>query len=114
MFFAHLDVNVCQPAALLQQDGSDILLDTLATLEWRLSIECQQIPRSISWTRDLPGLWQGESSVEEEQVVVVLDLSEFIDLALAVKTVSRSLGACHKSVCGACRLSWLHVADARQ
>lgn len=44
----------------------------------------------------------GTSSVEEEQVVVVLDLSEFIDLALAVKKVSIFLSACHKSMCGAC------------
>uniref|UniRef100_A0A3Q3VUP9 ERCC4 domain-containing protein n=1 Tax=Mola mola TaxID=94237 RepID=A0A3Q3VUP9_MOLML len=41
-------------AVLLQQDGSDILLDTLATLEWRFSIESQQLPCSITWTRDLP------------------------------------------------------------
>lgn len=47
-------MDVCDPAALLQQDGSDILLDTLANLHWRLSIESQQIPGSITWTRDLP------------------------------------------------------------
>lgn len=41
-------------AALLQQDGSDILLDTLAAYEWRCSIESQQLPHSITWTRDLP------------------------------------------------------------
>lgn len=52
--FAHVGVNVCHPTALLQQDGSDILLDTLVNLEWRFSIESQQIPRSIAWTRDLP------------------------------------------------------------
>lgn len=33
--------------------------------------------------------------MEEEQVVVVLDLSEFIELALAVKKVSSFLTACH-------------------
>lgn len=41
----------------------------------------------------------GKSSVEEEQVVVVLDLSEFIDLALSVKKVSVALRACHKTLC---------------
>ncbi|KAF0025331.1 hypothetical protein F2P81_022212 [Scophthalmus maximus] len=40
--------------ALLQQDGSDILLDSLAAFEWRFSIESQQLPHSITWTRDLP------------------------------------------------------------
>lgn len=49
-----MGVNVCHPTALLQQDGSDILLDTLVNLEWRFSIESQQIPCSITWTRDLP------------------------------------------------------------
>ncbi|XP_075890552.1 essential meiotic structure-specific endonuclease subunit 2 [Nelusetta ayraudi] len=79
--------------ALLQQDGSGILLDTLVNLEWRFSIESQQIPRSIAWTRDLPEQGDtGKSSVEEEQVVVVLDLSEFIDLALSVKKMLDSEG----------------------
>lgn len=62
------------------------------------------------------GLQQGDtgnSSVEEEQVVVVLDLSEFIDLVLTVKKVSSFLSACHKSLCGACRRCFL-VTDARQ
>lgn len=45
---------MCISPALLQQDGSDILLDTLADFEWRLSIQSQQLPRSITWTRDLP------------------------------------------------------------
>lgn len=52
--FAHVRVYVCLPTALLQQDGTDILLDTLVSLEWKFSIESQQIPRSITWTRDLP------------------------------------------------------------
>lgn len=39
--------------ALLQQDGSDILLDTLATLEWRFDITPQLIPRSVTWRRAL-------------------------------------------------------------
>lgn len=52
--FAHVHVNMCDSTALLQQDGSDILLDTLVNLEWRFSIESQQIPRSITWTRELP------------------------------------------------------------
>lgn len=50
----HVHVNVCEPTALLQQDGSDILLDTLVNLEWQFNIESQQIPGSITWTRDLP------------------------------------------------------------
>lgn len=37
--------------ALLQQHGSDILLDTLATLDWRINITPQVLARSITWSR---------------------------------------------------------------
>lgn len=56
----------------------------------------------------------GKSSVEEEQVVVVLDLSEFIDLALSVKKVSSCLSASQKSLCWACWRFCFHLTDARQ
>ncbi|XP_033975937.1 probable crossover junction endonuclease EME2 isoform X1 [Trematomus bernacchii] len=70
--------------ALLQDGGSDILLDTLATFDWRFSIESQQLPHSITWTRDLPQ--QGEDSLlEEEQVVLVLGLTDFMDTVVSVK-----------------------------
>lgn len=39
--------------ALLQQDGSDILLATLATLDWRFTITPQVLPHSITWSRAL-------------------------------------------------------------
>ncbi|XP_029383127.1 essential meiotic structure-specific endonuclease subunit 2 isoform X3 [Echeneis naucrates] len=81
-------LTVCVDPALLQQDGSDILLDTLAAFEWRFSIESQQLPHSITWTRDLPQ--QGEedmSSVEEEQVLLVLCLTDFMDMVISVKTM---------------------------
>ncbi|XP_010784704.1 probable crossover junction endonuclease EME2 isoform X1 [Notothenia coriiceps] len=70
--------------ALLQDGGSDILLDTLATFDWRFSIESHQLPHSITWTRDLPQ--QGEDSLlEEEQVVLVLGLTDFMDTVVSVK-----------------------------
>ncbi|XP_070783671.1 probable crossover junction endonuclease EME2 [Enoplosus armatus] len=79
-------LTVCVDPALLQQGGSDILLDTLATFEWRFSIESQQLPCSITWTRDLPQQGDdGKGSVEEEQVVLVLDLTDFMDMVISVK-----------------------------
>ncbi|KAK5850724.1 hypothetical protein PBY51_001576 [Eleginops maclovinus] len=76
--------------ALLQEGGSDILLDALATFDWRFSIEGQQLPHSITWTRDLP---QGEDSlVEEEQVVLVLGLTDFMDMVVSVKKMLDSDG----------------------
>ncbi|XP_036936766.1 probable crossover junction endonuclease EME2 [Acanthopagrus latus] len=84
-------LTVCIDPALLQQDGSDILLDTLAALDWRLSIQSQQLPRSITWTRDLPQHGDdGKSSVEEEQVVLVLDLTDLMDLVVSVKKMLHS------------------------
>ncbi|XP_073346208.1 probable crossover junction endonuclease EME2 isoform X1 [Pagrus major] len=79
-------LTVCVDPALLQQDGSDILLDTLAAFEWRFSIQSQQLPHSITWTRDLPQQGDdGKSSMEEEQVVLVLDLTDLMDLVVSVK-----------------------------
>ncbi|XP_034715955.1 probable crossover junction endonuclease EME2 isoform X2 [Etheostoma cragini] len=82
-------LTVCIDPALLQQDGSDILLDTLTTLEWGYSLESQQLPHSITWTRDLP---QGAGSVEEEQVVLVLGLTDFMDMVISVKKMLDSEG----------------------
>ncbi|XP_049915156.1 probable crossover junction endonuclease EME2 isoform X3 [Epinephelus moara] len=79
-------LTVCIDPALLQQDGSDILLDALAAFEWRFSIETQQLPCSITWTRDLPQQGEdGKGSVEEEQVVLVLSLMDFMDTVISVK-----------------------------
>ncbi|XP_035468557.1 probable crossover junction endonuclease EME2 isoform X1 [Scophthalmus maximus] len=81
--------------ALLQQDGSDILLDSLAAFEWRFSIESQQLPHSITWTRDLPQFQQGGGgmgSVEEEQVVLLLGLTDFLDMVICVKKMLDSEG----------------------
>ncbi|CAJ1080906.1 probable crossover junction endonuclease EME2 isoform X2 [Xyrichtys novacula] len=57
-------LTVCIDPALLQQDGSDILLDTLVSFEWRFSIETQQqLPHSITWMRELPQMLDSD---EEE------------------------------------------------
>uniref|UniRef100_A0A3B4T564 ERCC4 domain-containing protein n=1 Tax=Seriola dumerili TaxID=41447 RepID=A0A3B4T564_SERDU len=88
-------LTVCIDPALLQQDGSDILLDTLAAFEWRFSIESQQLPHCITWTRDLPQQGDdGMGSVEEEQVVLVLGLTDFMDMVISVKTVLVYLQLC--------------------
>ncbi|XP_018537368.1 probable crossover junction endonuclease EME2 isoform X5 [Lates calcarifer] len=85
-------LTVCVDPALLQQDGSDILLDTLAAFEWRISIESQQLPNSVTWTRDLPQGDDGIGSVEEEHVVLVLGLTDFMDMVVSVKTMLDSDG----------------------
>ncbi|XP_068439413.1 probable crossover junction endonuclease EME2 [Clinocottus analis] len=83
-------LTVCVDPALLQQDGSDILLGTLAAFDWRFTIESQQLPHSIAWIRDLP---QGEGGlVEEEQVALVLGLTDFVEMVISVKKMLDSAG----------------------
>ncbi|XP_060884303.1 probable crossover junction endonuclease EME2 [Labrus mixtus] len=79
-------LTVCIDPALLQQDGSDFLLDTLVTFEWRFNIESKQLPHSITWTRDLPQRGDGrEGFLEEEQVTLVLNMTEFMDMVISLK-----------------------------
>ncbi|XP_017166132.1 probable crossover junction endonuclease EME2 isoform X2 [Poecilia reticulata] len=86
-------LTVCVEPALLQHDGSDILLDTLAMLEWRFSVESQRLSRSITWTRDLPQAEDGQARVEEEeQMVLVLTLADFVDVVISVKEMVDSDG----------------------
>ncbi|KAM6951154.1 essential meiotic structure-specific endonuclease subunit 2 [Aplochiton taeniatus] len=78
-------LTVCIDPGLLQDDGSDILLGTLSAFEWRFSIETQQIPRSIMWTRDLSQSEDSCGALEEEHVLLVLRLSDFMDMVVCVK-----------------------------
>lgn len=78
-------LTVCVDSALLQDERSDILLGSLFSLEWKTTIEEQQLLHSITWTRDLP---QGEdkpSPVLEEQVLMVLTLNDFLDMVVSIK-----------------------------
>ncbi|XP_047233733.1 probable crossover junction endonuclease EME2 isoform X3 [Girardinichthys multiradiatus] len=63
-------LTVCIEPALLQHAGSDILLDTLAMLEWRFTVESQHLSHSITWTRDLPQMVDSEG--EEMEMGTVL------------------------------------------
>ncbi|XP_020779852.2 probable crossover junction endonuclease EME2 isoform X2 [Boleophthalmus pectinirostris] len=76
-------LTVCIDQALLQQEGSDILLGTLSSFEWKFLIEIQQLRYSITWTRQLPD--DGDKIVEEEQVLLVIGWSDFLHLVPAVK-----------------------------
>eukprot|EP00063_Salmo_salar_P039492 XP_014014327.1 PREDICTED: probable crossover junction endonuclease EME2 [Salmo salar] len=78
-------LTVCIDPALLQDDGSDVLLGTLSAVEWRSSIETQQLPHSITWTRDLPLEKDSSGPLEEEQVLLVLGLTDFMGMVVSVK-----------------------------
>ncbi|XP_067101534.1 probable crossover junction endonuclease EME2 [Osmerus mordax] len=78
--------------ALLQEEGSDILLGTLSAFEWRFSVLSQKLPQSITWTRDLPQCDEADGPVEEEQTLLVLSLSDFMDMVVCVKQTLQSDG----------------------
>lgn len=77
-------LTVCMDPVLMQENGSDILLETLSSLEWTFLIEAQKLTRSITWTRQLP---QDEEAVEEEQVLMMVGWSDFLDLVPALRKV---------------------------
>ncbi|CAL9699004.1 unnamed protein product [Knipowitschia caucasica] len=83
-------LTVCIDPALLQQEGSDILLGRLTSLNWTFQLESQQLTHSITWTRTLPE--DGDKVVEEEQVLLVIGWSDFLDLLSAVKKLLESGG----------------------
>ncbi|MED6265666.1 hypothetical protein CHARACLAT_027869 [Characodon lateralis] len=86
-------LTVCIEPALLQHDGSDILLDALAMLEWRFTVESQHLSHSITWTRDLPQQGEdGRACVVEEQMVLVLTLADFVDIVISVRKMVDSEG----------------------
>ncbi|XP_035001006.1 probable crossover junction endonuclease EME2 isoform X1 [Hippoglossus stenolepis] len=86
-------LTVCIDPALLQHDGSDLLLDTLAAYEWRFSLESQQLPNSITWTRDAPQQGGGSLGLlEEDQTVLLLGLTDFLDMVISVKKMLNSEG----------------------
>ncbi|XP_061561323.1 probable crossover junction endonuclease EME2 [Phycodurus eques] len=86
-------LTVCIDPALLQQQGSDILLGTLSSFDWRYSIQPQALPNSITWTKDLPELAEdGAGPVAEDQLVQVLGPSEFLDTVICVKKMIDNKG----------------------
>ncbi|KAM8877955.1 essential meiotic structure-specific endonuclease subunit 2 isoform 4-T4 [Synchiropus picturatus] len=79
-------LTVCIDPALLQHEGADILLDTLCQLDWRYRVDGQQIPHSITWTRELlQQVEAGQGLVEEEHVLQVLTLTDLLDVLISVK-----------------------------
>uniref|UniRef100_A0A1A8EQU4 Essential meiotic endonuclease 1 homolog 2 n=1 Tax=Nothobranchius korthausae TaxID=1143690 RepID=A0A1A8EQU4_9TELE len=78
-------LTVCIEPALLQLSGSDLLLDSLTALECSFSIQSQQIAHSITWTSEFAQEEEDWTSVEEDQIVLVLTLNDFLDIVISVK-----------------------------
>ncbi|KAJ7984543.1 hypothetical protein DPEC_G00355890 [Dallia pectoralis] len=78
--------------ALLQDEGSDVLLGTLSAFEWRSSIETQLLPGSITWTRDVLQEEGCSGPVEEEQILLVSGVTDFMDVVVSVQQTLRGDG----------------------
>ncbi|KAG7336456.1 hypothetical protein KOW79_001149 [Hemibagrus wyckioides] len=81
---------------LLQDSGCDVLLSTLAGLEWRSRIEEHNLTHTISWSRDLPHTEDEDGSVvEEDQVLMVVTQMEFVDMMMSIRQAL--IGGCEEA-----------------
>ncbi|XP_046702289.1 crossover junction endonuclease EME1-like isoform X2 [Silurus meridionalis] len=85
---------------LLQDSGCDVLLSTLAALEWRNQIEEHDLTHSISWSRTQAvtlHTTEDEDSmvVEEDQVLMVVTQIEFVDMMMSIKQAL--IGGCEEA-----------------
>ncbi|XP_062382787.1 probable crossover junction endonuclease EME2 [Sardina pilchardus] len=81
---------------LLQDGNSDVLTETLAELEWKSCIEPHSLTHSITWTRPLPQENSEDGEVEDEQVLMVISLYEFMDVVTSVKQILQGNSSRHK------------------
>ncbi|XP_026767494.3 probable crossover junction endonuclease EME2 isoform X2 [Pangasianodon hypophthalmus] len=82
--------------ALLQDSGCDVLLSTLAGLEWRSRIEEHDLTHTVSWSRTLPRTEDEDGSlVEEDQVLMVVTQMEFMDMIMSIKQAL--IGGCEEA-----------------
>ncbi|KAL2078448.1 hypothetical protein ACEWY4_026133 [Coilia grayii] len=80
---------------LLQDGNSDVLADTLSELEWKMRIEPHSLTHSITWTRSSPQEGEDEE-IEEEQILMVITLDEFLDIVLSVKQILKGDSSRHE------------------
>ncbi|XP_076154723.1 essential meiotic structure-specific endonuclease subunit 2 [Alosa pseudoharengus] len=81
---------------LLQDGRSDVLTETLSELEWKSCIEPHSLTHSITWTRSLPQENSEDGEVEEEQVLMVISLYEFMDVVTSVKQILQGNSSRHE------------------
>ncbi|XP_012692563.2 probable crossover junction endonuclease EME2 [Clupea harengus] len=81
---------------LLQDGNSDVLSETLSELEWKSCIEPHSLTHSITWKRSVPQEEAEDGEVEEEQVLMVISLYEFMDVVQSVKQVLKGDSSRHE------------------
>ncbi|RXM99687.1 putative crossover junction endonuclease EME2 [Acipenser ruthenus] len=90
-------MTVCIDPAVLEVAGSEILWESVHMMESRSTIQPQPVPCSITWTREIPQCnttdvaEMEESSVKEEQIMMLVSQEEFLEMAVSMKQVLVSL-----------------------
>ncbi|KAB5587276.1 hypothetical protein PHYPO_G00011320 [Pangasianodon hypophthalmus] len=85
-----------EPPPAPADSGCDVLLSTLAGLEWRSRIEEHDLTHTVSWSRTLPRTEDEDGSlVEEDQVLMVVTQMEFMDMIMSIKQAL--IGGCEEA-----------------
>ncbi|XP_006263266.2 probable crossover junction endonuclease EME2 isoform X1 [Alligator mississippiensis] len=82
-------VAVCVHPGLLEDPGSDALIEALSSLECSYYIEPQAVPYSITWRRNIPHSLSSTDgptmkSEEEKEVLVLVDPRDFLKRLFSV------------------------------
>ncbi|XP_063077944.1 probable crossover junction endonuclease EME2 [Engraulis encrasicolus] len=80
---------------LLQDGNSDVLTEQLSELEWKMRIEPHSLTHSITWTRSL-SQEEGDGETEEDQILMVITLDEFLGIVLSVKQILKGDSSRHE------------------
>ncbi|XP_041085977.1 probable crossover junction endonuclease EME2 isoform X2 [Polyodon spathula] len=84
-------MTVCIDPAVLEEAGSEILWESVHTMESRSMVQPQPVPCSITWTRESPQCSttdmaeKEQSSVKEEQIVMLVSQEEFLEMTVSMK-----------------------------
>ncbi|XP_078519110.1 structure-specific endonuclease subunit EME2 [Lissotriton helveticus] len=95
-------MSICVDTGILEDGGSDELLETLSSLDCRYFIEPQRVPQSITWRREMPPGWSGMSGLEvkdgeEEEMLVLVGPEDFLKSVYSLRKGSSEAPAVTQS-----------------
>ncbi|XP_075422347.1 structure-specific endonuclease subunit EME2 isoform X2 [Ascaphus truei] len=88
-------MTVQMDAGLLEDAGSEDVLEALRSSGYNYSIEPYSVPRSFTWRREMPSDWTCVEGLEltigeEEQMLVLLEAKDFVSSVCAFAQAPRS------------------------
>ncbi|XP_029432415.1 probable crossover junction endonuclease EME2 [Rhinatrema bivittatum] len=68
---------------ILEDAGSDVLMEMMSSLACKYYIEPQMVPHSITWRREMPSNWSATSNLEvkvgeEDEMLVLMEPKDFL------------------------------------